>query len=57
MVEVIYRLEPRSLPVAVGQSLEVFIEATPRAAARRQGALAEGLAPVTPLSALASTAR
>jgi hypothetical protein len=57
VAEVIYSLEPRSLPVAVGQSLEVFIEATPRAAARRQGALAEGLAPVTPLSALASTAR
>jgi HlyD family secretion protein len=34
VVEVIYRLEPGTLPVSVGQMLDVFIEAPPRASAR-----------------------
>lgn len=36
VVEVVYRLEAGSLPVAVGQVLDVFIEAAPRAGAVRR---------------------
>jgi multidrug resistance efflux pump len=32
VVEMVYRLEPGTLPVAVGQMLDVFIEASPRVA-------------------------
>ena len=35
VVEVLYRLEPGALPVAVGQMLDVFIEAAPRGAFAR----------------------
>jgi multidrug efflux pump subunit AcrA (membrane-fusion protein) len=40
VVEVVYRLEAGALPVAVGQMLDVFIEAAPRSAAARGAVLA-----------------
>jgi multidrug efflux pump subunit AcrA (membrane-fusion protein) len=41
VVEVVYRLEAGALPVVVGQMLDVFIEAAPRAAASRATRLAQ----------------
>jgi multidrug efflux pump subunit AcrA (membrane-fusion protein) len=40
VVEVVYRLEAGALPVAVGQMLDVFIEAAPRSTAARGAVLA-----------------
>ncbi len=43
VVEVIYRLEPDALPATVGQMLDVFIAAPPRAAAARDTRIARAV--------------